>query len=600
MNSDIGYPVSSKRRSNNSEEESGMDSGHSVPPTLSLELPSVKTAALLKYNKNFSHLFVYARAVKVPHQQLSPFNAPVHVLHDPRKTLAIQQPVSTFPLRFQTWNHEGDLPPITLTSFHSLISNPSQSYFTHPLTSLKAALEGSQHSQAQPSSHYPFNAPAHFLHAPSTKKAPTQAGKPAMTSKQFQRSQAEDIDHYAHATPEEEIANTLRTVSAATRMSQVTSKRKAKQPVKQAAKPTPSKASQPSPIHHDPFNVPAHLIHAAGTTKAPAHTPKPNAAADHRQTRPEDTDHYAHPTPKEEIAHQQHVENRQRGNSVGHHAIAVPAHRPHKPRRNHLASDETDKHDHFRHQPYDQTCGIDYHVELGNLRSSAASDSPLLSVRKLFSAANSSVLKGYTYSEAVTHTIHHPRQNLEERRQNINISTPEMNLGAWPRILVPPLLNIRSQEIRTSLSHMPSHHASGPSTPLLQDQPSKKERKQAQKQKRQAYRKFRKSQATVSAAYKADGGALEENVFSEAVKHHHSKHHAPYPDSLDAHQHGHHHHQSHAHTADHTHADAGHDGQADGQAAAKNVRKSGHTHISDYQEQLHHHHHYDPTTQNQL
>ncbi|KAG9073256.1 hypothetical protein KI688_001048 [Linnemannia hyalina] len=192
--------------------------------------------------------------------------------------------------------------------------------------------------------------------------------------------------------------------------------------------------------HEDGGTAQAHLIHAADTTKVPAHTPKLKAAAvpkhapsdpqqDHRQTHPKDTDHNAHPTLEEEIAHQQHVENCQRDNSAGHHAIAAPAHRPHKPRHNHLTNDETDKHDHFRHQPHDQTCGNDYHVELGNLRASSASNSPLLSVRKLFSVANSSVFRGYAYSEAVTRTRHHPRQSFKERRQNNNILTPEMNLG---------------------------------------------------------------------------------------------------------------------------------------------------------------------------
>lgn len=124
-----------------------------------------------------------------------------------------------------------------------------------------------------------------------------------------------------------------------------------------------------------------------------------------------------------------HLDNKRRGNSGGHHARAVPAHRPHKHRHDHGNDDATDKHDHFRHQPHDQDCGNDYHDQLGNLRSSAASDSPLLTVRKLFSAANSSALRGYTYSEAVTCTRRHPRQNLKKRRQNIHVSTPEMNLG---------------------------------------------------------------------------------------------------------------------------------------------------------------------------
>ncbi|KAK3820844.1 MAG: hypothetical protein JOS17DRAFT_755000 [Linnemannia elongata] len=180
------------------------------------------------------------------------------------------------------------------------------------------------------------------------------------------------------------------------------------------------------------------------------------------------------------------------------------------------------------------------------------------------------------------------RNPLTQHRPSI-ATTPSIS---HPHPYSSTVLNIRSQEIRTALTHMSFHHASGPSTPLLQDQPSKKEHKEVQKLKRQAYRKFRKSQAPSPAAYKLDGGALEDNVILEAVKQH-SKHHAPYPDYLDAPQHDHHHHQKHDHAADHAQAD-----QAS-QAATKNDHKSRYTHISDYQKQLHHHH-YDPTTQNQL
>jgi hypothetical protein len=127
----------------------------------------------------------------------------------------------------------------------------------------------------------------------------------------------------------------------------------------------------------------------------------------------------------EDAATRRHLENKRRGNSGGHHARAVPAHRPRKPLHNHNNEDATDKHDHFRHQPHNEVCGNDYHDQLGNFRASAASDSPLLTVRKLFSAANSSGLRDYTYSEAVMRT-RHPHQKPKKAA----ILTPEMNLGA--------------------------------------------------------------------------------------------------------------------------------------------------------------------------
>ncbi|KAF9902002.1 hypothetical protein EC991_005412 [Linnemannia zychae] len=130
-----------------------------------------------------------------------------------------------------------------------------------------------------------------------------------------------------------------------------------------------------------------------------------------------------------------HLENRRRGNSDGHHARAVPAHRPRKPRHNHDNDDATDKHDHFRHQPHDENCGTDHHDELGNLHASAASDSPLLILRKMFSAANSSCLGNYTYAEAVSHKrhAHYPTYavtvSAAPKTQRNNAATPEMNLG---------------------------------------------------------------------------------------------------------------------------------------------------------------------------
>ncbi|KAF9150839.1 hypothetical protein BG015_007333 [Linnemannia schmuckeri] len=439
----------------------------------------------------------------------------------------------------------------------------------------------------------------------------------------------------------------------------------------------------------------------------------------------------ATPAPEDAKTARRLLENERHGNSSGYHD----------------ADDATDKHDHFRHQSHDAVRSNDYHDEPNNLHASAASDSPLWSIRKLFSAANLSTLRGYSYSEAVMHTRHHscqesqkqnnmppgmslgalfaealpvpahpqkndsnhPRKHLRSsvsgapQSQQGNAVTPEMNLGSLfsdnelasdqQRSLehlgssyghrsdhaqqdlnpvkgpdydiegsqyhdgqkrseqkktdgflgykfIPPhgirarhsgtdlrqadplsqylpageyrgplsqhrpttssmpptshphshssaSLNIHPQEIRTALANMPFLHTPEPSTPLLQDQPSKKERKQAQKEQRQAHRKLRKSlhqapaPTLASAPYKPDGGLLEDYVFSEAVMQY-SKHHAPDPDSPEARQH-------HAHAANHVHAYAAHVDHA-----AKGL-KFGHTHISDYQKQLHHH----DITQNQ-
>ncbi|KAF8931237.1 hypothetical protein BGZ47_000184, partial [Haplosporangium gracile] len=396
----------------------------------------------------------------------------------------------------------------------------------------------------------------------------------------------------------------------------------------------------------------------------------------------------------EDATTRRHLENKRRGNSIGHHD----------------ADDTTNKHDHFRHQPYDVVCDNDYHDELGNLRASAASDSRLLSIRRLFSAANSSALRGHTYSEAVTHTRRHPHQN-PQKKQN-NISTPGINLGALfaESLPVPPHhqkndsnhprghlrhnvvgapkslqgnvmtleMNLGSlfpdNEFASNQQHSrehldlnpierPDYDVEGPqhrndqkrleqkntdgfhiriqvyapistphgvrtrhsgtdlcqadsvtqyrptdeyrgplsqhrpatsstsstSHPHLHSSPSKNERKQVQKEQLQAHRKLRKALHQVPALapapppYNPDGGLLEDYVFSEAVEQH-SKHHAPYPDSLEAHQY-------HAQATDHAHVHTDHVG-----LAAKGL-KSGHTHISDYQKQPHHH---DLSTQNPL
>ncbi|KAF9904933.1 hypothetical protein EC991_002233, partial [Linnemannia zychae] len=97
-------------------------------------------------------------------------------------------------------------------------------------------------------------------------------------------------------------------------------------PVASAPKSTLSKAFLPTRTHHDPFSAPANPVHAHGQARiAPVQAPKLKASAPKQNpgsSQAEGIDHYAHPTPEEEIDEQQHAENRQRGNSHGHHAIA--------------------------------------------------------------------------------------------------------------------------------------------------------------------------------------------------------------------------------------------------------------------------------------
>ncbi|KAG0270369.1 hypothetical protein BGZ95_001717, partial [Linnemannia exigua] len=153
---------------------------------------------------------------------------------------------------------------------------------------------------------------------------------------------------------------------------------------------------------------------------------------------------------EEEAPARRHLENKRRGNSGGHHARAVPAHRSRKPVHNHDNDNATDKHDHFRHQPHDESCGTDYHDDLGNLRASAASDSPLLTLRKIFSAANSSCLGNYTYAEAVTHKRHAHSSSLAK--------PSKASKRSKPRKAMKPASALNRQHLGRSYGHR-GHHA---------------------------------------------------------------------------------------------------------------------------------------------
>lgn len=137
MNSDPGPPASLNYR-----EESGMDSGHGargsnaepmrvacMRPTDSEfrvaesedggttqgnlysschcfipSLPSVRSYFFLYCTLTLSSSYLLDRSGKVSHRQVNPFNAPVHLLHDPKKAVVFLQSVSVHTLCKQTLN----------------------------------------------------------------------------------------------------------------------------------------------------------------------------------------------------------------------------------------------------------------------------------------------------------------------------------------------------------------------------------------------------------------------------------------------------------------------------------------------------------------
>ncbi|KAF9095954.1 hypothetical protein BGX23_012312 [Mortierella sp. AD031] len=153
----------------------------------------------------------------------------------------------------------------------------------------------------------------------------------------------------------------------------------------------------------------------------------------------------------EESAARRHLENKKCDNSDDHHAIAVPTHRNHKPHHNHENDDATDKHNHFRYQPRDENCG-GYHDSEGYLRASRADDSPLLTLRKMFSAANSSGVDNYTYAEAVTHKRHAHLSSLSVKASKASRCKPRRVVKSQSD------LNRQLQHLGRSYGHR-GHHA---------------------------------------------------------------------------------------------------------------------------------------------
>ncbi|KAK3820843.1 MAG: hypothetical protein JOS17DRAFT_793651 [Linnemannia elongata] len=193
----------------------------------------------------------------------------------------------------------------------------------------------------------------------------------------------------------------------------------------------------------------------------PKHAPSA-PQQDHRQAHTEDIDHYAHPTPEEEIAHQRHVENYQRGNIDSHHAIAVPAHRDNKIPRHSENEDLMDHHDHYRHQ-----------YEESRIQSSSDFVNSLeLNLGSLFSAANASGLGNYTYSDAVTHSLHrHPHATAPTPkttpRYRVAASIPKMNLGALFAENQPQSRRqkVQASQYREHLNRSFGHHNAPSRTP---------------------------------------------------------------------------------------------------------------------------------------
>ncbi|KAF9898676.1 hypothetical protein EC991_010654, partial [Linnemannia zychae] len=283
--------------------------------------------------------------------------------------------------------------------------------------------------QQQPHHHVnPFNAPAHVLHAVAStlKKAPIAAPK-----------------QFSSAPQPKPSAKPLLLASKAV----VTPKATDKPHVASlTALPVALNRSN-KPLLHEPFNAPAHLLHASklnASENFKATTPvlkrKPAEPSEHLGRRVdlsghhpsssstyepqsyahadnEGIDHNAHPTPKEDIADQQHAENRERGNSHGHHAHTVPTHRDHKIPRHPENEDPMDHHNHYRHQ-YDEAA----HSPEPNRGNNDLVVSSIVNLGSLFNATNLSGPKAHNadhptqpreHSErSFGHHGHHPQHDL--------------------------------------------------------------------------------------------------------------------------------------------------------------------------------------------
>ncbi|GJJ70303.1 hypothetical protein EMPS_02652 [Entomortierella parvispora] len=156
--------------------------------------------------------------------------------------------------------------------------------------------------------------------------------------------------------------------------------------------------------------------------------------------------YYHMPQQQRNVEVDQHVLNIHRGDSHGHHAIAVPDHRDrYKISHRHYEHDPTDHHNHHRHQCDDEYCSDhdESHVHYGQPAHSSSqgwargdasqyeSDSPQLNIGAFFDKApGSSHFGSFTYAEAVKHTGHRQGQSLNRssnRASNQSRSQPHQS-----------------------------------------------------------------------------------------------------------------------------------------------------------------------------
>ncbi|KAF8942371.1 hypothetical protein BGZ47_006557, partial [Haplosporangium gracile] len=320
MNNDTDYPALSKGRLNN-RDESGIDSGHSARG--SKDEP-MRAAALLPTDSEFRVAACEDGGTAQAHP--NPFNAHTHLLHAPGTNKAPIQ-VQTQPT---TPKHQ------TATPKQQPHQSQTEDVDHYAYSILEVEMAQRQHVEnrrrGNSDGHHASAVPAHR----DSKIKETKLNDPTDHHNHPRRQCDDDFDS-VHDDSHRHLFNSKNTLVSTSHAPSplsacVAPKAKVKQPGKQTAKAVPSKTSLPSHAHHDPFNVPAHLIHAPGSSKAPAKAQKPKAALAPKEmpAAPKQKPHYAHPTSEEDTAHQQHAENRQRGNSDGQHAIAVPAHRDNK------------------------------------------------------------------------------------------------------------------------------------------------------------------------------------------------------------------------------------------------------------------------------
>ncbi|KAG0253094.1 hypothetical protein BG011_006577 [Mortierella polycephala] len=194
----------------------------------------------------------------------------------------------------------------------------------------------------------------------------------------------------------------------------------------------------------EPFNAPSHLLNAIGQhhVSVPVHQLDPAIQKRHRsmtcdfpnlnlgvffketpQRKHYERNQDSGPSrSNEDLKHQQYLENKRRGNSHGHHVIAVPARGGHKIPQQHYEQEPGDHHDHRRHQ-----CDDEYH-------------------------SNHDARHEHNDHADIESSIHQMR--LAKHLRDARASTPEMNLE-------PLFIEPTSRTVQTD-----SHHQQHPIRPF--------------------------------------------------------------------------------------------------------------------------------------